>query len=80
MHIYQNTKLHISAITLQHTEVLYHTVTAENAAKHIVASIIRNWPHREIFSASSSCRIRLWVKGTSAVKMLLFLEDFSIFS
>jgi len=36
-------------------DLLYRTVTTENAAKHIVTSIIRKCPHRETFSASSSC-------------------------
>ena len=60
MHVYQNKKPHISAQTLK------RTVTAENAAKHIVASIIRKWPDRETFSVSSSCFMSLWIEGTSA--------------
>jgi hypothetical protein len=38
---------------------LYSTVTAEKAAKHIVTSKIRKWPHRETFSASSICCMNL---------------------
>jgi len=38
---------------------IYCTVTIEKAAKHIAASIIRKWPHRETFSASSSWRMNL---------------------
>jgi hypothetical protein len=71
-HIYHNTNRHISAATLQRTTVFfYRTVTAEKAAKHIVASIIRKWPHRETFSASSRCGMNLSVKGKSAEKILL---------
>ena len=52
-------------------QFLYCTVTAEKAAKHIVTSIIKKWPHREILNASSSCCVNLWIKGKSAEKMLL---------
>jgi len=31
------------------------TVTIEKAAKHIATNTIRKCPHRQIFSASSSC-------------------------
>jgi len=40
----------------------YCTVTIEKAVKHIATSIIRKWPHRETFSASSSWRMNLWMK------------------
>jgi len=43
-------------------DLLYCTVTIEKAAIHIVATEIRNLPHRETFSASSSCCINLWQK------------------
>jgi len=36
-------------------QFLYCTVTAEKAVKHIVASKIRKWPHRETLSAFSRC-------------------------
>jgi hypothetical protein len=80
MHIYLNTKRQISAATLQHTTVLYCTVTAEKALKHIVASTIRKWPHRGTFSISSRCCVNLWIKRTTAKKILLLLEFFSLFS
>jgi len=43
-------------------------VTIEKAAKHIVTSKSRKWPHRETFSASSSCCMNLWMKTTCTVK------------
>jgi len=43
-------------------------VTIEKAAKHIATSKIRKWPHRETFSASSSCCMNLWMKTTCTVK------------
>ena len=44
-------------------QFLYCTVTAEKAEKHMVASAIRKWPHRETFRASSSCCMYLRLKG-----------------
>jgi len=46
---------------------LYRTVTAEKATIHIVDSKIRKWPHRETFSASSSCCMNLWIRGKSTL-------------
>ena len=67
MHIYQISERHISAVsTCQCYNMqyfLYCTVATEKAAKHIVASKIRKWPHTEIFSASSSCCMNLWIRG-----------------
>jgi len=48
-------------------QFLYCTVTAEKAVKHIVASKIRKWPHRETFSASSRWCRNLWIRGTNSV-------------
>jgi len=76
MHVYQNTKRHTSEAVLKHTKLLYRTVTAENAAKHIVASIIRKWPHRETLSASSSCCMNLWIKRTSSKYIFVSLRYF----
>ena len=66
IHNYQNIKRHISVVMSHHTTVRLLTITTEKAAKHIVASIIRKWPHRETFSASSSCCMNLWITGTVA--------------
>jgi len=46
---------------------LYCTVTRENAAKHIATSVIRKWPHKETFSASSRYCMNLWIRGTISV-------------
>jgi hypothetical protein len=51
-------------------QFLYYTVTAEKAAKHIVASKIRNWPHRATLSASSSCCMNLYMRRTRALRLL----------
>jgi len=42
-------------------QILYCTVTSEKAARQIVTSVNRKWPHREIFSTSSSCCMNLWI-------------------
>ena len=68
IHIYQILNSHFYSANnfycynMQH--FLYRTVTKEKAAKQIVTSVITKWPHRETFSASSSCCINLWIKGT----------------
>jgi len=53
-------------------QFLYCTVTAEKAVKHIVASNIRKWPHRETFSASSRCCMNLWIRGTGFITLKIF--------
>ena len=61
-------------------QFLYCTVTIENAARHVVTSNIRKWPHRETFSTSSSCCMNLWIKRTGVQKILnvLLLQRFSL--
>jgi hypothetical protein len=66
----QHIKFSRRRITQKRIQFLYCTVTTENAASHIVASIIRKWPHRETFSASSSCCMNLWIRGTDVQKIL----------
>ena len=63
-------------------QFLYCTVTTENAARHVVTSNIRKWPHRETFSTSSSCCMNLWIKRTGVQKILnfLLLQRFSLIS
>ena len=46
-------------LIIKFQDMIYSTVTAEKAAKHIVAIKIRKWPHREKFSTSSSCCMNL---------------------
>jgi len=55
--------------------MLYCTVTAENAAKHMSASEIRKWPQRPIFCASSSCCMYLRVKSRGILKVLEDIND-----
>ena len=66
MQICQTTKRHISSFTILYCsnmqQFLYCTVTAEKAVKHIAASKIRKWPHREAFSALSRCCMNLCFK------------------
>jgi hypothetical protein len=56
-------------VMLHYPKFLYCTVTTEKAAKHIVASKSIKCPHRETFSASSSCCMNLSIRR-GKVKLL----------
>ena len=55
-------KKYVSLQCYRWQQFLYCTVTTEKAAKHIAANMTRKWPHRPIFSASSSCCMYLWMR------------------
>jgi hypothetical protein len=73
-YVHQTTRRHISTVSIFSCYImqqfLYCTVTTEKAAKHIVASKIRKWPHRGTFSASSRLCTYLYMRRRGIIKLL----------